>query len=117
MSKHKQRVGVVYSTDPGFQYTYEAAPPASPTLTQPANQQPLRVQLSTKQRAGKHVTLITGFVGADADLQALAKSLKTHCGVGGSAKDGEMLVQGDQRDKVVAYLLQAGYSKTKRSGG
>ncbi|MBC8084067.1 MAG: translation initiation factor [Hymenobacter sp.] len=107
------RTGVVYSTNPDFSYqTDEPAAAATP----PPPQQQLRVQLDKKQRGGKQVTLVTGFVGTDADLQALGKLLKTKCGVGGNAKDGEVLVQGDFRDKVLAVLLKEGY-KAKKAGG
>ena len=107
------RTGVVYSTNSDF--AYQTNEPAE-TATLPPDQQQLRVQLDKKQRGGKQVTLITGFVGTDADLQALGKLLKTKCGVGGNAKDGEVLVQGDFRDKVLAVLTQAGY-KAKKAGG
>lgn len=112
--KYGKREGVVYSTNPDFQYSYEQ-PEEVDTL--PPQQQKLRVLLDKKQRAGKAVTLITGFVGKEADLAELGRLLKNRCGVGGSAKDGEILVQGDQRDKVVQWLLDKGYSQTKRSGG
>ncbi len=117
MTKHKERVGVVYSTDPNFQYTHkeDTIPPPADTL--PPAKQPLRVQLSTKHRAGKQVTLITGFVGQESDLEVLTKALKNHCGTGGSVKDGEAIIQGDQRDRVMAYLSGAGYARAKRSGG
>ena len=109
----QNRTGVVYSTNPDF--TYQDNAPGE-TLTLPPPQQQLRVQLDKKQRGGKQVTLVTGFVGTDADLQALGKLLKTKCGVGGSAKDGEVVVQGDFRDKVLEALLKAGY-KAKKAGG
>ena len=107
MSKSKNRVGVVYSTNPDFQYTYEDDQPVVETL--PPQQQRLHVQLDRRQRGGKQVTLVTGFVGNDDDLAALGKELKTQCGVGGNTKDGEILIQGDHRDRVTALLQAAGY--------
>lgn len=107
------RTGVVYSTNPDFSFQTDAQ--AAPATLPPPRQQ-LRVQLDKKQRGGKQVTLVTGFVGTDADLQALGKLLKTKCGVGGNAKDGEVLVQGDFRDKVLEVLLKEGY-KAKKAGG
>ena len=104
--------GIVFSTNPSFQW--EPEEPAQATLS-PA-QQELRIQLDKKQRAGKVVTLITGFVGADADLDELGKTLRNFCGTGGSAKDGLILVQGDQREKVLQCLLKNGYKKTKKTG-
>ena len=101
-----RRQGVVYSTNPDFSYDHDEAAEAN---TLPPRQQSLRVQLDKKQRGGKQVTLITGFVGREEDLQALGKLLKTKCGVGGSAKDGEIVVQGDFRAKVLELLLKEGY--------
>ena len=109
----QNRAGVVYSTNPDF--TYQGNEPTEAT-TLPPQQQQLRVQLDKKQRGGKQVTLVTGFVGTDTDLQALGKLLKTKCGVGGSAKDGEVVVQGDFRDKVLEVLLKEGF-KAKKAGG
>lgn len=107
----KSRLGMVYSTNPDFEYrTGEKA--AAETL--PPGRQNLRVCLDRRRRAGKQVTLITGFVGADDDLAALGKMLKTRLGVGGAAKEGEIIVQGDFRDRVVESLQAQGYVKTKK---
>ena len=113
MKNAARRQGVVYSTNPDFSFQTDAAAEAA---TLPPPQQQLRVQLDKKQRGGKQVTLITGFVGRDEDLQTLGKLLKTKCGVGGSAKDGEIVVQGDFRAKVLEVLLKEGY-KAKQIGG
>ena len=110
MSK-KHAVGVVYSTNPDFQYQYDDTPEPE---TLPFSQQKLRVRLERNHRGGKTVTIVSGFVGTDADLQDLGRLLKTRCGVGGSAKDGEITVQGDLRDKVTALLHDMGYVKAKR---
>ncbi|MBS1654917.1 MAG: translation initiation factor [Bacteroidetes bacterium] len=104
--------GFVYSTDPDFSFEHENE--VQETLS--SAQQKLRIKLDTKQRAGKAVTLVDGFIGRDEDLQDLGKKLKTFCGTGGSAKDGEIIVQGDQREKVLQYLLKNGYTNTKKSG-
>ena len=105
MSK-KQPVGVVYSTNPDYQYQYDEAPVIE---TLPPNQQRLRVSLDRHHRGGKTVTLVTNFIGTDEDLQAIGKMLKSRCGVGGSAKDGEIIIQGDQMEKVKQALAAAGY--------
>ena len=104
----KSRLGVVYSTNPDFQYeTVQDAPQAE---TLPPGRQRLVVRIDRRQRAGKQVTLVEGFVGSQADLADLAKILKTKCGVGGTAKDGEITIQGDLRDKVVSLLTGMGYN-------
>jgi len=108
MAKKKpDSTGFVYSTDPNFRFEEENE--NSETLS-PA-QQKLKIKLDTKHRAGKAVTLIEGFIGRDGDLQDLGKKLKTFCGTGGSAKDGEIIIQGDQREKVLQWLLKNGYSQ------
>ncbi|NVO21609.1 MAG: translation initiation factor [Bacteroidetes bacterium] len=112
MSNKNQKGGIVYSTNPDFHFEKEV----QEVSTLPPQQQNLRVQLDKKQRGGKQVTLITGFIGTTADLETLGKLLKSRCGTGGSAKDGEIHVQGDNRQKVLAYLVQAGY-KVKLAGG
>ena len=111
--KHKSdNNGTVYSTNPNFVFDYGE----EETVTLEPTKQNLRVMLDKKQRAGKKVTLITGFQGSDFDLAVLGKELMSACGVGGSVKDGEILLQGDFREKVLALLLQKGYTKTKISG-
>ncbi|MCQ2146390.1 MAG: translation initiation factor [Bacteroidales bacterium] len=103
----KKRLGVVYSTNPDFSYQEEEAPEAE-TLS--PDKQKLIVGIDRKGRGGKQVTLVTGFVGKEEDLVELGRTLKVKCGVGGSAKDGEITVQGDLRDKVVALLKSMGYN-------
>ena len=103
--------GFVFSTDPSFRFEEEDQ---AATETLAPNQQKLRIRLDTKQRGGKAVTLVTGFIGKEEDLETLGKQVKNFCGTGGSVKDGEAIVQGDQRDKVLQWLLKNGYSGTKK---
>ena len=111
--KHKSdNNGTVYSTNPNFVFDYGEEEEAT---LEPAKQN-LRVMLDKKQRGGKKVTLVTGFQGSDYDLAVLGKELKSACGVGGSVKDGEILLQRDFREKVLTLLQQKGYNKTKISG-
>ena len=110
----KDRLNVVYSTNPDF--NYEMDDEEEQATLQPS-QQRLRVQLDRKNRGGKVVTLITGFVGTEDDLKELGKFLKSKCGVGGSAKDGEVIVQGDFKQKVLELLKKEGYTQTKPVAG
>lgn len=113
MSKKKpDSKGFVYSTDPDFSFQ----PDEEHIQTLPAEQQRLKVRLDTKHRAGKAVTLVEGFTGSKEGLEDLGKKLKSFCGTGGSAKDGEIIVQGDQRDKVLQWLIKHGFSQTKKTG-
>ncbi|MDR2969246.1 MAG: translation initiation factor [Tannerellaceae bacterium] len=107
----KDRLGVMYSTNPDFQYNTESEDEEE---TLPKEKQQLRISLDKRNRGGKAVTLITGFRGTAADLEILGKYLKTRCGVGGSAKDGEIIVQGDHRPKVLELLQKEGYVKAKQ---
>lgn len=112
MAKQKNNPGgMVYSTNPD--YINQQEEPQEAGVSLPKDKQKLRVSLDKKQRAGKVVTLITGFVGPDEDLQALGKELKTKCGAGGSVKDGEILIQGDYREKVTGWLKGWGYVGVK----
>jgi translation initiation factor 1 len=112
-NKNNKAGGIVYSTNPNFEYASDSD---DNQVTLPAAQQNLKVFLDKKQRAGKSVTLVTGFIGSDEDLILLGKKLKTKCGVGGSVKDKEIIIQGDFRDKIIILLQAEGY-KVKKAGG
>ena len=112
-NKNKNRSGLIYSTNPEIKPENDSP---DPETTLPPAQQQLRVMLDKKLRAGKKVTLVTGFVGTMEDLENLGRMLKSKCGVGGTVKDGEILIQGDFRPKILELLLTAGY-KAKQAGG
>lgn len=111
MSKKKQKIGIMYSTNPQFDYKYE-----SEQETLAISEQKLEVWIDKKNRGGKIATIVKGFVGTEEDLKVLGKYLKSACGVGGSAKEGEIIIQGNVRDKVMQLLTNKGYS-CKRVGG
>lgn len=117
MSRNKDKKnnkGFFYSTDPDYTYAFEEETNEQETLA--SKQQKLRISLDKKQRAGKEVTLIGGFQGQEADLKNLGKQLKSLCGVGGTVKNNEILLQGDHRRKVLDWLLKNGYTQSKISG-
>ncbi|TDH26071.1 translation initiation factor [Segetibacter sp. 3557_3] len=103
--------GIVFSTDPNFKYESEANEQEE---TLPPAKQKLSIKLDTKQRAGKAVTLVQNFIGIEDDLEDLGKKLKNHCGTGGSVKDRLVIIQGDQRDKILQWLLKNGYNNTRK---
>ena len=110
--KKRNRDGVVYSTDPDFDFST----PEEEVEELPPELQPLRIRLERKGRKGKEVTLVSGFEGPEARLQELGKWLRSQCGTGGSVKEGDILLQGDQRDKALQLLLKAGYTKARKAG-
>lgn len=110
MSDWKDRLNVVYSTNPDFKYEKEGEDEQD---TLPKEKQALRISLDKRNRKGKAVTLITGFIGTTEDMEALGKLLKVKCGVGGSAKDGEIIIQGDFRNKILELLQKEGYAKAR----
>ena len=107
MSKNKNKIGVIYSTNPDYQYAYEDEEEIIETL--PPAQQKLHVKMERSGRGGKTVTLVEKFVGTEEDLNALGKLLKGKCGVGGSVKDGQIIIQGDFRERIIAILKDLGY--------
>ena len=113
MNDWKKRMGMVYTTSDDFDYDYEEKKEEE---TPPPSEQNLRVWLDRRQRAGKQVTLVKGFVGSDDDLNELSTLLKRRCGTGGTAKDGEVIIQGDFRDRIVDILTLEG-KKKKKAGG
>ena len=108
--ERRKRVGVVYSTNPDFEYSDDKQEEAD---TLPKNQQKLRLNMERAGRGGKTVTLVNGFVGSEEDITALCKLLKQKCGVGGSVKDGEIIIQGDHRQRLIEILKKEGYTQTK----
>ena len=108
--ERKKRVGVVYSTNPDFSFSDNSEDEAS---TLPKNQQKLRLSMERAGRGGKTVTVVRGFIGTEEDMNALCKLLKQKCGVGGTAKDGELIIQGDHRERLAEILKKEGYTQTK----
>ena len=113
MAKKKEKLNVVYSTNPDFNYQFEEE---EETETLSKNQQKLYVSIDKKQRGGKEVTLVEGFIGSEEDLKELGKFLKSKCGVGGTVKEMDILIQGNFRDKITDLLLKEGYSVKKKGG-
>lgn len=111
MAKKKKKIGVMYSTNSNYEYEYE-----SEQETLPISEQRLEAWIDKKNRGGKVATIVKGFVGTESDLKDLGKMLKSACGVGGSAKNGEIIIQGNLRDKVMQLLQDKGYF-CKRVGG
>jgi translation initiation factor 1 len=109
----KEKLNIVYSTNPNFQFEFEEDETIE---SKPNNQQKLYVSINKKQRGGKEVTLVEGFVGPEEELKELGKLLKSKCGVGGSVKDNEILIQGNFKDKVYDLLVKENYKVTKKGG-
>ena len=110
--KNKSGGGFVFSTDPGFRFE----PDAEEVAALAPEQQQLRIWLQ-RIKGNKEATVIKGYIGPDSDLEDLAKTLKNKCATGGNAKEGEIILQGDHRDKILKYLIDNGFSKTKKAGG
>lgn len=111
---HRNRTGIVYSTNPDFEYQENTSPPEEAAL--PPEKQDLRVIIDRKNRSGKTVTLVTGFRGTQDELESMGKMLKTRCGVGGTVKNGKILIQGDLGERILQILRETGY-RAKKSGG
>ncbi|MDG1298189.1 MAG: translation initiation factor [Saprospiraceae bacterium] len=109
----KNKIGVVYSTNPDYDYDFEEKENVE---TLDPGQQKLRIFIDRKMRKGKEVTIVESFVGSEEDLKDLGKTLKSKCGVGGSVKDGEIIIQGNQKDKVYDLLVKMGYTNSKKKG-
>ena len=109
--KNSSTGGIIFSTDPQFKFESDDSP-AQETLK--PELQKLKVRLDTKQRAGKAVTLVEGYIGVENDLEELGKKVKSFCGTGGSVKDNQVIIQGDQREKVLQWLLKNGFKNTKK---
>jgi len=109
----KNKIGVVYSTNPDYDYDFEEKENVE---TLEPRQQKLRIFIDRKMRKGKEVTIVESFVGSEEDLKDLGKTLKSKCGVGGSVKDGEIIIQGNQKDKVYDLLVKMGYTNSKKKG-
>ncbi len=111
--KSRKDGGIVFSTNPNFEYDHSEG---QETNTLPPNSQQLRIWIEAKGRKGKTVTIVKGFIGKDCDLEVLAKEIKTKCGSGGTVKNGEIIIQGNARDKILDYLVKKGYH-AKKAGG
>ena len=109
----KKKIGVVYSTNPDYDFSYDEKEEVETLAPQ---QQKLRVFIDRKMRKGKEVTIVESFIGSEDDLKALGKTLKSKCGVGGSVKDGEIIIQGNQKEKVYKLLTDMGYTNSKMKG-